>query len=89
MTNKTTTIEISIENYDKLHSIKKQLDKIVKKKLSLNKIISILVCAKQLEDQLIEMQVENFYPSTTQKEESTKHDQKEEKEISQNPREGT
>lgn len=69
MTNKTTTIEISIENHDKLHSIKKQLDKIVKKKLSLNKVIAILVCAKQLEDQLIEMQVENFYPSKTKKEE--------------------
>jgi len=56
--NKTTTIEISMENYKKIHSIKKQLDKIVRKKLSYDKIIGILLCAKQLEDQLIEMQLE-------------------------------
>ena len=68
MPNDTTTIEISIETINKLHSIKKQLEKIVRKKLSYDKIINILLCSKHLEDQLIEMQVENFYPSKTKKE---------------------
>jgi len=68
MTNNTSTIEISIENINKIHSIKKQLEKIVRKKLSYDKVIGILLCAKQLEDQLIEMQVENFYPSKPKQE---------------------
>lgn len=60
MTNNTTTIELSIENYNKLHSLRRQLEKIVKKKLSYDKVIGILVCAKQLEDQLLEIQLEGW-----------------------------
>lgn len=52
---KTTTIEISMETYDKLHSTKTKLEKITHKTLSFNKVVKILLTARPLDVMLEEM----------------------------------
>lgn len=54
----TTTIELSMKNYDKLHSIKTKLEKITHKSLSFDKTVSILLTARPLDLMLEEMMLE-------------------------------
>lgn len=72
--NNRTSIALTIATYDRLHSFKKQLEKIIRKKLDYDKTISIILCARPLEDQLVDLivEAEALYPSKkkTKKEES-------------------
>lgn len=69
---KRTTVSVSTHNYAKLNTLKRQLEAIVKKTLSHNDVVSILLCVRPLEDQLTDMIIETeaIYPSKTKKEES-------------------
>lgn len=69
--NKRTSIALSIETYKQLHSLKSKLQTIVRKKLDYDKVIRILLCTSNLEDQLTDMiiEAEAVYPSKTKKEE--------------------
>lgn len=48
----TTTIEVSIETYDKLHSIQKKIEEILNHKTSLDKVIKIILAINP-EDALV------------------------------------
>lgn len=51
---KTTTIEVSIEVYDKIHSVAEQISKIVhKKSISLNQALKIMFATQPL-DQILQ-----------------------------------
>lgn len=58
MSNKRTTIAVSIETYNKLHRIKTLIEKTVRKKLDYDRVLSIILCTKALEEQLIDIQLE-------------------------------
>ena len=71
MSNLRTTIALSKQTYEKLHNLQRQLKAIVRKKLTPDKVIQILLCTRPLEDQLTDMiiEAEALYPSKTEKEE--------------------
>lgn len=54
----TTTIEISMEDYNILHSIKTRIELILKKSISLKKTLSIVLSVKSLDQQLSELMLE-------------------------------
>lgn len=59
MTVQTKTIEISVDAYDKLHSLQEALQKILRKKqVSFDQVIKVMLAVSRLEDTLINMQLE-------------------------------
>jgi len=54
----TTTIEISIETYNTLHSYQEKIAKIIRKPISLNKTLAIILSVKSLDEQLTELMLE-------------------------------
>ena len=56
----TTTIEISMELAEQLHKYKKQIRKIIKKKISVAKVIEIALLFKNVDTQLSEIMAEGF-----------------------------
>jgi hypothetical protein len=57
---KTTTIEISIDTYNKLHSCQDNLQKILrKKKVSFDQVLAVMFACTKLNDTLLDMQMEN------------------------------
>jgi len=57
---KTTTIEISIENYDKIHSVCKNIAKILRKRhVSPDQALSIMFATQPLEVVLQDMMLED------------------------------
>lgn len=59
MTAQTKTIEISVDAYDKLHSLQEALQQILRKKqVSFDQVIKVLCACSRLEDTLINMQLE-------------------------------
>ena len=69
MPNKTTTIQVTIETYKKLYSVKTLIQKIVRKKIDFDVTIAILLSTKSLEEQLIDMQLEEVSIKTLEKQE--------------------
>jgi hypothetical protein len=56
---KTTTIEISMETYEIIHSAKMQIEKILhKKNVSIDKVLKIAFAMKSLDAQLSELMLE-------------------------------
>jgi hypothetical protein len=55
---KTTTIEVSIETYNECHSLKEKIEKIVKKTISFDKLLKIMLSVKSIDQQLSEMMLE-------------------------------
>jgi hypothetical protein len=55
---KTTTIEISIETYNECHNLKERIEKIVKKTISFDKLLKIMLSVKSIDQQLSEMMLE-------------------------------
>jgi len=51
----TTTIEVSIETYTKLHSVRSKLEEITRQSISFNQALQILLTAKPLDLMLEEM----------------------------------
>lgn len=47
--NKTTTIEIAIETYNRIHSIKTQIEKIVNRKVSFDRVLKIFFALRPLD----------------------------------------
>jgi len=58
MTEDTTTVEISMEDYKELHSIKEKIDKILRKPISLKKTLSIVLKVKDLRSAIEELMLE-------------------------------
>jgi hypothetical protein len=59
METKTTTIEISIEARDKLHSLQEALRKILRKKqVSFDQVIKLMLAYTNFENAIIELQLE-------------------------------
>ena len=54
----TTTIEISIEDYNKLHNLQTRLEAILKKSISIKKTLSIVLSVKSLDQELSELMLE-------------------------------
>ena len=54
----TTTIEISIEDYNKLHALSERLTKILKHPVSLKKAFSIVLSVKSIDQQISELMLE-------------------------------
>ena len=59
MSNKRTTIAVSIETYNKLHKVKTLIEKIVRKKLDYDRVLSIILSTKALDDQLTDIILED------------------------------
>lgn len=55
---KTTTIEISIETYEKLHSLKTKIEKVVGKPISFDKLCQIVFSLKDFNEMLSELMTE-------------------------------
>jgi hypothetical protein len=55
---KTTTIEVSIETYEIIHSAKTQIEKILRKNVSIDKVLKIAFAMKSLDSQLSELMLE-------------------------------
>lgn len=55
---KTTTIEVSIETYDIIHSAQTQIEKILRKNVSIDKVLKIAFAMKSLDAQLSELMLE-------------------------------
>jgi len=58
MTEDTTTIEISMEDYKELQSIKEKIEKILRKPISLKKTLSIVLKVKDLRSAIEELMLE-------------------------------
>ena len=71
MSNERTTIALSKQTFEKLHTLERKLRAIVRKKLTPDKVIQILLCTRPLEDQLTDMiiEAEALYPSKKPKKE--------------------
>ena len=54
----TTTIEISIEDYNKIHDLSERLTKILKHPVSLKKTIAIVLSVKSIDQQVSELMLE-------------------------------
>ena len=87
MTNRKN-IKVSSRTFNRLETIQSNLEAICETKLSQDKVICIILSAKSLEDQIIDLMLETDHPSKTKKRRN-QTDEKEEKKVSQNPREGT
>ena len=58
-TGKTTTIEVSMETYEIIHSAQTQIEKILRKKnVSIDKVLKIAFAMKSLDAQLSELMLE-------------------------------
>lgn len=55
---KSTTIEISIETYEKLHSLKTKIEKVVGKPISFDKLCQIIFSVKDFNEMLSELLTE-------------------------------
>jgi hypothetical protein len=55
---KVTTIEISIETYEKLHSLKLKIEKVVGKPISFDKLCQIIFSVKDFNEMLSELMTE-------------------------------
>lgn len=55
---KTTSLEISIATYDKLHGFQHQIEQILRKKVSLDKTINIILTIKSIDQQLADIILE-------------------------------
>jgi hypothetical protein len=55
---KTTTIEISIETYDKLYSLKSKIEKVVNKSISFDKLCQIIFSVKDFNEMISELMTE-------------------------------
>jgi tRNA(Ser,Leu) C12 N-acetylase TAN1 len=54
----TTTIEIAMEDYKELQSIKEKIEKILRKPISLKKTLSIVLKVKDLRSAIEELMLE-------------------------------
>lgn len=71
MSNNRTTVALSKQTLKKVHNLQRQLEAIVRKKLTPEKVIQILLCTRPLEDQLSDLiiETETAFPLKTKKEE--------------------
>jgi len=56
--NKRITLSVSVQNHEKLRSIQKKIERILKRDVSLDEVLSIVLAVKSIDEVLSELLIE-------------------------------